>query len=377
MRTGVQGEAAEAARAARAAGAAGPPVRDLRGAAPPPAELRYRAGDLLVVSGLPGAGKSTLIRRAVPALDGRGAPVRSVDSQDARARLERRLRGLPVRLPYGVYRPLARLAHYARLWRALRSGASLVVHDCGQRGWVRRLLAREARRRRTALHVLLLAVEPGAALAGQRARGRTVSRAAFARHRRAMERLITAAAGGRPPTGAASVVLLDRPAAAALRTIAFTDPSATSAPGGPGAAGAFAGPSPAGGSAGPSLAEGSAGSSPAGESAGAPAGASPAAPAAVPRRTEASVPRSSASGPAVPGPPAPGPSVPGPSVPVHPPSSGAFRPASKPPGAKSPGPPSEPARAPGPSAPGPAVPVRPPSPGAFRPAPKPPAPKPP
>ncbi|WP_223769908.1 AAA family ATPase, partial [Streptomyces huiliensis] len=150
-------------------------MRDLRGAVPPAAELRYRAGDLLVVSGLPGAGKSTLIRRVVPALDGRGDPVRSVDSQDSRARLERRLRKLPLRLPYGAYRPLARLVHYAHLWRALRSGASLVVHDCGQRGWVRRRLAREARRRGAALHVVLLAVEPGTALAGQRARGRTVS----------------------------------------------------------------------------------------------------------------------------------------------------------------------------------------------------------
>ncbi len=253
MRTGVQRGAADAARATRTAGTAGARVRDLRGAARPSAELGCRAGDLLVVSGLPGAGKSTLIRRVVPALDGRGDPVRSVDSQDSRARLERRLRGLPVRLPYGAYRPLARLVHYAHLWRALRSGASLVVHDCGQRGWVRRLLAREARRRGTALHVLLLAVEPGTALAGQRARGRTVSRAAFGRHRRAMERLIAAAEAGRPPAGAAGVFLLDRPAAAALRTITFAGrgaggvpapgaPAAPSAPAAPFASGALSTP---------------------------------------------------------------------------------------------------------------------------------------
>ncbi|MFI0736695.1 AAA family ATPase [Streptomyces sp. NPDC021100] len=227
-------------------------MRDLRGAAPPRAELRCRAGDLLVVSGLPGAGKSTLIRRAVAALDGRGDPVRSVDSQDSRARLERRLRALPVRLPYGAYRPFARLVHYAHLWHALRSGASLVVHDCGQRGWVRRLLAREARRRGTSLHVLLLAVEPGTALAGQRARGRTVSRAAFGRHRRAMERLIAAAEAGRPPAGAASVVLLDRPAAAALRTITFEGRGAVGASVAPAAPRRSAGPPASGASAAPS-----------------------------------------------------------------------------------------------------------------------------
>ncbi|WP_312018597.1 AAA family ATPase [Streptomyces sp. I05A-00742] len=221
----------EAAGAAPGTEEALPRVRDLRRAARPTAEstaeLRYAAGDLLVVSGLPGSGKSTLIRRTVTALDGRGEPVRCVDSQDSRARLERRL---PVRLPYGAYRPLARLVHYARLWRALRSGASLVVHDCGQRDWVRRGLAREARRRGTALHVLLLAVTPETALAGQRARGRAVPRAAFERHRRAMERLVTAAASGRPPAGAASVVLLDRPAAAALRTVAFPRRAGAGAP---------------------------------------------------------------------------------------------------------------------------------------------------
>ncbi|MEU3574064.1 hypothetical protein AB0E96_37500 [Kitasatospora sp. NPDC036755] len=39
-----------------------PPARhELRG--PGPAVLRYPAGDLLVVTGLPGSGKSTLMRR--------------------------------------------------------------------------------------------------------------------------------------------------------------------------------------------------------------------------------------------------------------------------------------------------------------------------
>ncbi|GAA0388158.1 AAA family ATPase [Streptomyces luteireticuli] len=199
---------------------AGAPVRDMR-AGPALRELRYRTGDLLVVSGLPGSGKSTLIRRLAPAPDGRGEPVRRVDSQDTRARLERRL---PARLPYGLYRPLVRAVHYVGLRGALRSGASVVVHDCGRAGWVRRWLAREARRRGTDLHVLLLAVAPGTALAGQRARGRTVSAPAFARHRGAMERLVAAAAGGRAPAGAASVVLLDRASADALGSVVFGGP---------------------------------------------------------------------------------------------------------------------------------------------------------
>ncbi|MEV4439098.1 AAA family ATPase [Streptomyces sp. NPDC049577] len=191
-------------------------VRDLRGGAGV-RELTCRAGDLLVVSGLPGSGKSTLIRRVVAPLDGRGEPVLCVDSQDARERLERRMPGrLP--LPYGVYRPLARAAHYTALWRAVRSGATVVVHDCGRNGWVRRWLAHHARRRGTALHVLLLTVPPATALAGQRARGRTVPPSAFARHRRAMASLTTTAESRGL---GATTTLLDRPAADALRRIEF------------------------------------------------------------------------------------------------------------------------------------------------------------
>ncbi|MGX8908476.1 AAA family ATPase [Streptomyces netropsis] len=192
-------------------------VRDLRGGAAP-AVLRYPAGDLLVVSGLPGSGKSTLIRRSVAALDSRDAVVWCVDSQDARDRLERRT---PSWLPYGVYRPLVRIAHYAGLRRALRSDASAVVHDCGQRGWVRRWLVRDARRRGSSVHLLVLAVDPATALAGQAARGRTVSAYAFGRHRRAMARLVADTAAGRLPDGCVSATLLDRPAARALEGIVF------------------------------------------------------------------------------------------------------------------------------------------------------------
>ncbi|MES4907926.1 AAA family ATPase [Streptomyces sp. NPDC000395] len=196
-------------------------VHDLRGdggAAATGRELRYRAGDVVVASGLPGSGKSTMIGRAVPRLDQRGGVVLRVDSQDTRERWERRV---PRWLPYALYRPLVRCAHYAGLRRALRSGASVVVHDCGTLPWVRRWLARDARRTGRRLHMVLLDVGAAVALEGQAARGRAVSRYAFGRHRRAVGRLVAAAEGGRPPEGCASVALLDRAAAGALRRIGF------------------------------------------------------------------------------------------------------------------------------------------------------------
>lgn len=192
-----------------------PVVRDLRErAGHSPHGLRFGPRDLVVVTGLPGSGKSTLMRRAVTA-DG----VR-VDSQDTRDRWDTRTAGF---LPYAVYRPLVRLAHYAGLHRALRSASGAVVHDCGTQTWVRGWLARAAGRRGGTLHLVFLDVTPDMALDGQRERGRGVSRYAFLRHRRAAARLLRAVERGELPHGVGSAVLLDRDAADVLRRIDFAD----------------------------------------------------------------------------------------------------------------------------------------------------------
>ncbi|WP_460069682.1 AAA family ATPase [Streptomyces sp. YKOK-I1] len=189
-----------------------PVVRDLRErAGHSPHGLLFGPRDLVVVTGLPGSGKSTLMRRAV-----QGA---AIDSQDTRDRWDART---PRFLPYALYRPLVRLSHFAGLRRALRGGEGVVVHDCGTQTWVRDWLAREARRRGGTLHLLLLDVTPDTAIEGQRERGRGVSRYAFLRHRRAAAHLVRAVEKGRLPAGVGSAVLLDRDSADALKRIGFT-----------------------------------------------------------------------------------------------------------------------------------------------------------
>ncbi|MFJ3756399.1 AAA family ATPase [Streptomyces sp. NPDC090080] len=189
-------------------------VRDLRDrTGRSPQGLLFGPRDLVVVTGLPGSGKSTLMHRTVQGI--------RIDSQDTRDRWDARLARF---LPYALYRPLVRLAHYARLRRALRSGEGVVVHDCGTQAWVRDWLARAARRRGATLHLLLLDVPPGTALDGQRERGRGVSRYAFLRHRHAASRLVRAVERGGLPRGVGSAVLLDRDAADVLCRIAFREP---------------------------------------------------------------------------------------------------------------------------------------------------------
>ncbi|GGJ47064.1 AAA family ATPase [Streptomyces brasiliensis] len=190
-----------------------PVLRDLRErSGRSPHHLLFGPRDLVVITGLPGSGKSTLMHRAVHGV--------RVDSQDTRDRWDART---PRLLPYTLYRPLVRLAHFAGLRRALRSGAGVVVHDCGTQAWVRGWLAREARRRGGTLHLLLLDVTPDTALEGQRERGRGVSRYAFLRHRRAAGRLLRSVEQGTLPEGCGSAVLLDRDAADVLRRIGFSD----------------------------------------------------------------------------------------------------------------------------------------------------------
>ncbi|MFF9479915.1 AAA family ATPase [Streptomyces sp. NPDC014733] len=136
-----------------------------------------------MVAGLPGSGKSTLLGRWS---DGPGAPA-VIDPRAVHVACEA---VMPHWLPYPVYRPWARWRLLREVVAALRGDGPVLVHDCGSRVWLRRLLARGAARHGRTLHLVLLDVGAATALSGQRARARRVRRRVFARHCRGLDRLL-------------------------------------------------------------------------------------------------------------------------------------------------------------------------------------------
>jgi AAA domain-containing protein len=158
-------------------------------------QLSFEPDAVVVVAGVPGAGKTTLIRRAV---DRRS--VRVVDTDDEREAGRRRL--LYVR-------------HWARIAIALVRRRPLVVHTRGTSAVGRRAIAALARVAGRPAHLLLLDAGRAEAEVGQRRRGRTLPPRAMSRQVARWRRLRTRGEGW------ASVVRLDRGAAARVEAIGF------------------------------------------------------------------------------------------------------------------------------------------------------------
>nr|WP_106437844.1 AAA family ATPase [Kitasatospora sp. SID7827] len=185
----------------------------MRGRAGGALELRYGPDAVVVVGGVPGSGKSTLLRRW-------DAPAALVDPRLTRLACQARL---PAAVPYALYRPAVRTLHLLRTRAAFRRPGPLLVHDCGSRWWMRRALARWARRNGRELHVVLLAVRPAEALAGQRARARTAAPRTFRLHVRRIARLVAGIErrGRAAFPGAASVLLADAASRGRLAGVRF------------------------------------------------------------------------------------------------------------------------------------------------------------
>ena len=163
-------------------------------------QLRFSSDAVVVVAGVPGAGKTTLIRQAVDR-----AAVRVVDTEDRRERGRR----------------ATALGHYARIVGAVMGRRPAVIHSRGTHGVPRRAIALLARLRGRPAHLVMLDAPREAAEAGQRRRGRMVPEGEMerqvARWRRLMARIPTR-------EGWASVVVLDREQAASTREFAFVAP---------------------------------------------------------------------------------------------------------------------------------------------------------
>jgi hypothetical protein len=177
----------------------------------------------VLLAGLPGAGKSTLLDRLYGLRGDETAPVRAgdvrvIDSRQSRNWWARFLRPLPVRLRT----PVVHATHVWRIGRAILAGHGVVAHTRGTWPHILRLFALLAGCRGNRLHLILLDVDPGTARAGQIARGRVVTTAAFARHCRRWSPLVDRARCGAPLPPAVGVTILDREAADGLKTIHFS-----------------------------------------------------------------------------------------------------------------------------------------------------------
>jgi predicted kinase len=159
-------------------------------------QLSFPSDAVVVVAGVPGAGKTTLIRRAVDR-----DVARVVDTDDRREAGRRRL----------LYP-----GHYARIVAAVAGRRPVVIHSRGTHPAARRAIAALAAVCGRPAHLVMLDAARGEAESGQRARGRTVARAGVDRQLARWRRLMV-----RRPAheGWTSVVVLDR--AQAARTEAF------------------------------------------------------------------------------------------------------------------------------------------------------------
>jgi predicted kinase len=132
--------------------------------------LAPRSEAVVVVAGLPGAGKTTLV----------ASEPRALDSDALREAWAPRLRGLP----YALWRPLMHAWHWSAIWRAAGRPEGVILVRPFTTGWLRRAVLRRARRHHPAVHLVVVDATPAQARAGQRARGRTLRERAMRRHER-------------------------------------------------------------------------------------------------------------------------------------------------------------------------------------------------
>lgn len=160
----------------------------------PPPVLRVGRRSLVVLAGLPGAGKSTVLGklRADP-----GVVV--LDSEQVRAALRPRL---PANIPYRWYRPVVHLTHRARIaWYCAVASGPVLAHEPSTRAGTRAMLVVFGWLTGRSRVLVWLHADPREALAGQYARGRLIRKRSFRKHARRAVRMHVALLAGKHPLG--------------------------------------------------------------------------------------------------------------------------------------------------------------------------------
>jgi len=160
---------------------------------------------VVLVIGIPGAGKSVLINRAASS-----PPWKVLDPDRFRSRLPPELRRLPI--PY----PLFVLAVVV----AIAIDPQVVVESRGSNAWLRRLIAVCARARGRKAVLILLDAPSGEAVAGQRSRGRVAPKPVMRWNATEWRRVLNGARSGALATeGWSKVLLLDRAQASTIEDL--------------------------------------------------------------------------------------------------------------------------------------------------------------
>lgn len=165
-------------RAARASAAAHPAFSCPPARTPAPDDAAADHGTFVLVGGVPGAGKSTVLARLPEHAD-----VRVLDPDRYRRWLRVTLPGVP----YRFLRPVVHGTHAATVLARLLAGPAsgrrvLLVHEPATRPRRRAFVAALARARGWRPVLVVLDVDRDDALAGQHRRGRVVRSRSFARH---------------------------------------------------------------------------------------------------------------------------------------------------------------------------------------------------
>jgi len=169
-----------------------------------PAVLSVPRRSFVLVAGIPGAGKSSMLaRRPIAA---RGAVV--LDSDPIREWLRAKL---PDGTPYRWYRGLVHLWHRVQIVLAVLSTLGpVVVHMPATGAFTRFALVALAMLAWRRPYLVWVHAEPAEARRGQRDRGRVLRRSCFERHARLGAAFVMRLRAGHQPPGWHRVILVDR-----------------------------------------------------------------------------------------------------------------------------------------------------------------------